>query len=237
MSPTTPPPVDPAGTDAIAAALVSFQAAMPVVPKAKTAHVTHKGGGSHSYSYADLADIVEAATPILTAHGLAFTCQPREGAGRGYELAATLLHTSGQTITGALPLHGNTPQELGSSITYARRYLLGCLTGIVTDTDDDAQASKGATRTRSWSGPSTRALIEQIEADAASIGVDAERATAKLRRDTGTDVESMFALDPWVVQPFADQARAFTEKTKADAAAPVTGDDAAEASARADLNL
>lgn len=127
-------------------ALVGFQKDMPVVGKGNTATVPMKAGGKYSYRYADLADIIRAATPHLTAHGLAFITTPTMTEKGGLVLTGVLLHTSGERIEGALPLHGSTPQELGSSITYMRRYLLGCLTGIVTDEDDDAQAANHAPR-------------------------------------------------------------------------------------------
>lgn len=130
---------------ALAAALAKVQAALPVVHKGKTANV-----GQYKYDYADLADVTAAIMPLLAKNGLAFTCHPRiDEHGRGYELAATLMHESGETITGALPIAG-TAQQLGSAITYARRYLLGSMTGVVTDSDDDArmatQAQKEAAR-------------------------------------------------------------------------------------------
>ena len=43
-------------------------------------------------------------------------------------------------------MSGHTPQEVGSAITYARRYLFGCLTGIVTDEDDDGAQAQSAAR-------------------------------------------------------------------------------------------
>lgn len=127
-------------SESLAAALAAFQAEAPTVAKTKTAQVTPKNGGSYSYSYADLADVCEAAYPLLAKHGLAFSCAPdlREG----WVIVGKLIHTSGDSIEGCLPLYGDTPQALGSSITYMRRYLLGSLTGIVTDTDDDAQAAQ-----------------------------------------------------------------------------------------------
>lgn len=121
-------------------ALAAFQAEMPTVPKTKTAKVKMKSGGEFSYSYADLADVTDAAMPLLAKHGLAFTSLPRQ-TDRGYELCGELMHTSGETKEGALPLSGQTPQEMGSSITYMRRYLLGCMTGIVTDDDDDGRVA------------------------------------------------------------------------------------------------
>lgn len=124
----------------LGAALAAVQADMPSVHKGKTANV-----GQYRYTYADLADVSAAILPLLAEHGLAFTCHPRRVDGtNSYELAATLLHSStDQTVEGALPISGNQPQQIGSAITYGRRYLLGCLTGIVTDDDDD-----GATATR-----------------------------------------------------------------------------------------
>jgi hypothetical protein len=126
----------------LAAALVAFQAEMPTVKKSQTAKVPTKAGGSYSYTYAGLADVMREAMPILTRHGLAFTALPRL-AERGYELRGTLLHSSGESIEGSLPIAGNTPQEMGSSLTYMRRYLFGCMTGLVTDDDDDGQLAQG----------------------------------------------------------------------------------------------
>lgn len=120
-------------------ALAAFQGKMPTVLKTKTANVPTKTGGSYRYSYADLAALTEAVMPVLSNHGLAFIALPRMG-DHGYELVGRLIHESGGTIESeGLPLYGKTPQEIGSSLTYMRRYLLGCMTGVVTDDDTDAQ--------------------------------------------------------------------------------------------------
>ena len=129
----------------LAEALAQVQAALPVVHKGNRATVPTKSGGSYSYTYADLSDVTAAALPLLSQHGLAFTCSPRSGE-RGWELSGMLSHSSGEWIAGALPLNGSTPQELGSSITYMRRYLLGALTGLVTDDDDDGNTAQRAAR-------------------------------------------------------------------------------------------
>lgn len=127
----------------LATALAAFQAEMPTVPKSNRAEVPTKSGGKYTYTYADLADVTEAAMPILAKHGLSFMSCPRS-TDRGYELVGTLLHSSGEEKEGALPIAGNTPQEMGSSLTYMRRYLLGCMTGIVTDDDDDGRLAQNA---------------------------------------------------------------------------------------------
>lgn len=132
-------------TGELATALAVFQQEMPTVPKSHTAKVPMKAGGSYSYKYADLADVTEAAMPLLAKNGLSFSSCPR-AAERGYELVGVLLHSSGEKLEGSLPIGGNSPQEIGSSLTYMRRYLLGCLTGLVTDNDDDGQLAQTATR-------------------------------------------------------------------------------------------
>ena len=128
--------------DKIAAALIAVQLEMPTVAKGRTAQVK-SDKGSYSYTYAGLADVAEAVYPILAKHGLAFTALPANG-----QLVGMLLHSSGQTLTGSLPITGGTPQALGSSITYGRRYLLGCMTGLVTDDDDDGQIAAATPKPR-----------------------------------------------------------------------------------------
>ena len=90
--------------------------------------------------YADLAAIFDAARKPLSANGLAIT----QTIGNGV-LHTRLLHTSGQWIASEhpLPMSGR-PQEIGSALTYARRYSLSALIGIAADEDDDATAAEKA---------------------------------------------------------------------------------------------
>lgn len=125
-------------TGELAKALTAFQAEMPTVAKSKKATVK-SDKGSYSYTYAGLAEVTHAALPILSKHGLAFVCIP-EIHERGPVLTGVLLHTSGETLRGSLPIAtSGTPQQTGSAITYARRYLFGAMTGLVTEDDDDGQ--------------------------------------------------------------------------------------------------
>ncbi|WP_163168078.1 ERF family protein [Arthrobacter sp. Alg241-R88] len=125
---------DPEKHPNLQAALSAFQAEMPTVAKTKRANV-----GQYSYSYADLADVTEAAAPILSKHGLAFAGSSRHVEGGRYEVVGILSHESGNEREGALPISGGTPQQIGSAITYMRRYLFGVMTGLVTDGDDDGE--------------------------------------------------------------------------------------------------
>src|SRR5690606_20561833 len=89
---------------------------------------------------------------------LSFSACPRRS-DHGYELVGFLLHASGEFLEGALPIHGHQPQEIGSALTYARRYLLGCMTGLVTDDDDDAAAANQAPRTQPRMTAATRTRL------------------------------------------------------------------------------
>ena len=141
MTETTTEPARPT-LGALAKALAAFQAEMPTVTKNHTATVK-SDKGSYSYTYAGLADVSEAAMPLLAKHGLSFSTLPT-----GQTLVGMLLHESGESLTASLPINGTTPQQIGSSLTYMRRYLLGCMTGVVTDDDDDGQQAQQAATKR-----------------------------------------------------------------------------------------
>jgi hypothetical protein len=108
--------------------------------------------------YADLAEVVAACRAQLSKHGLAVIQQVlRDEA--GVFLRSTLAHGSGQWIASeyavrpmrvvkdregrATEVEANDPQSVGSAITYARRYSLAALVGVVTDDDDDGNAASG----------------------------------------------------------------------------------------------
>jgi len=135
-------------TNEIASALAGFQAEVPVIPKTETAKIETSRGGGYGYRYAGLGTIMPIVAPLLSKHGLAFTTMPSRTEDGVPMLVGVLLHSSGQSLQGELPISGRTPQEIGSSLTYGRRYLLCCLTGIVTDDDDDGRLAEQAARVR-----------------------------------------------------------------------------------------
>lgn len=157
----------------LATALAAVQAEMPRVGKDATANA-----GTYSYKYADLADITNTILPLLGKHGLSFMCKPTELDGR-MVLAYSLLHNSGEREDGIYPLRlGNnyTPQQLGSAITYGRRYCLQAMTGIAADEDDDgAAASKPqeAAPARPAAKPARRQASAQWSAYDAQKAADA----------------------------------------------------------------
>ena len=93
--------------------------------------------------YADLAAVLDAIRAPLSANGLS-TVQTMQITDRCILLQTTLLHASGQFISTEYPIAmGLKPQEMGSAITYGRRYSLAALVGIAQD-DDDANAAANA---------------------------------------------------------------------------------------------
>jgi hypothetical protein len=123
-------------------ALASVQENLPAITKGETAEVKNKDTGKlqYTYQYADLADVSEAILPLLGKNGLAFTAWPTLDDGR-FVLAYALIHESGEERTGVYPLPSSgTPQQVGSAITYARRYCLCAVTGVAPGGEDNDAA-------------------------------------------------------------------------------------------------
>lgn len=92
--------------------------------------------------YADLAAIFDAVRKPLAQQGVVVsqTTELREG---GLVLVTMMAHSSGQWIRSEYPLPATgRPQEIGSAMTYARRYCLSAITGIAADEDDDAEGAE-----------------------------------------------------------------------------------------------
>ena len=126
----------------LAAAFVAAQAEMPDITKGRNAKIDMKGGGSFSYTYADLGDVLSAVRPILAKHGLAIT-QDVATHDRMIDVYTTIVHTSGESHRdGPLGFDaGGDPRTAGSAVTYARRYAILATLGLATEDDDGARAS------------------------------------------------------------------------------------------------
>lgn len=93
--------------------------------------------------YADLAEVWATWQVIGPKHGFALI-QTTGIAEHGPYLLTTLLHESGDKMEGTYPLKPSKedPQGYGSALTYARRYTLAAMVGIVQDDDDGNAASQ-----------------------------------------------------------------------------------------------
>ena len=95
--------------------------------------------------FASLASVRNAVVPVLAKHAICMTQDLRTEAG-GIACTTILTHESGQSMTfGPLVMPATKPdaQGYGSAATYARRYALMAVCGVVGDDDDDANAATG----------------------------------------------------------------------------------------------
>lgn len=91
--------------------------------------------------YADLASIREACRLPLSKNGLSILQIIEVDEKNGMVLKTRLAHVSGSFIESEFLLKSekNTIQGFGSALTYAKRYSLASLLGIVADEDDDGE--------------------------------------------------------------------------------------------------
>jgi ERF superfamily len=139
-------------------ALAAFQAEAPRIVKDEVGIIPGKDGKQgYKYRYADLATVAAVTLPLLGKHGLSFFTKPVI-VGTQFGLACKLKHASGEEEEGFYPLPSSaTPQQVGSAITYARRYSLLMMTGLAPADDDDDAA---ATTTQRFAPQSAAAAFE-----------------------------------------------------------------------------
>jgi len=116
-------------------AIAAFQATNPVARM--------DGTNPHFRSkYITLEGVVEVARKA-TEHGLSVVQLVN-----GDELVTMLCHVSGEYLTASTKIVADKANAhgYGSGITYARRYALAAILGIVADVDDDGNAAAESTR-------------------------------------------------------------------------------------------
>lgn len=100
--------------------------------------------------YADLASVTEAVKEPLTAEG--FSWPQTIAMEDGLVIVTQWLRRKGVAIQSVLPMpigDKATPQQIGSAITYARRYALSAMVGVAPDDDDgNAASSNGGGQVR-----------------------------------------------------------------------------------------
>jgi ERF superfamily len=142
-------PTYPAERKALHKALAQAQGEFPTIPKDQTADA-----GSYTYAYADLAAIIHLVRPVLAKHGLALI-QRLENPNGQPAIRTELLHADGASLAASFPI-GDIPQnvqQLGSKITYLRRYTIVAMLGIAAGEDDDGrQAAAPAKDTTATAG-------------------------------------------------------------------------------------
>lgn len=128
--------------DKLAAALSKAQSELEAAPKdAKNPHFKSR--------YATLAACMSAALPVLTKNGLAVVQSPTTNLADGsVAVMTTIMHSSGQWFSAELSCKPKSllPQDVGSAVTYLRRYCLSSVVGIISEEDDDGNQAQGLSR-------------------------------------------------------------------------------------------
>jgi len=135
--------------ETLAHALSAFQGDVTTFSKTKTATVETRNGGTYTYTYADLGGILPVVNPLLAKHGLSWSARLGTDSAGDYVLRYILRHVSGESDGDTMPLavgQGARPQELGSAITYLRRYIMTAQLGLATEEDTDARETESAPR-------------------------------------------------------------------------------------------
>ena len=113
-------------------------------------------------NYADLGSVWEACSAALQDNGLA-VAQGVDFDGATTFLWTRLIHSSGEWMQGRQPLLlvKQDPQAQGSAMTYARRYSLAAMVGVM-QTDDDAESAMPA-KVQASNGKAEIAKIKACE--------------------------------------------------------------------------
>lgn len=146
-------------------ALARLQARLPQITKSGT--ITDRDGAIRN-RFAKIEDIDVVIRPLCADEGFsfAFDSQPKPP---GIEYSCTMAHRDGHSETKTLNLPidtgagRNAVQSIGSTTSYARRYLLGMHLNLVTrDEDDDGNAHGAA--------PITAEQAAHLRAELARVG-------------------------------------------------------------------
>lgn len=104
--------------------------------------------GSRTYRYLNLATILKTIKPVFEKHGLAFSQRVTfDNTGEARPVIGTvetiIFDNEEQMVACSYPFFvTGDPQQVGSAITYARRYSLYAVLGIFPDKDDDGAYAK-----------------------------------------------------------------------------------------------
>ena len=161
--------------------------------------------------YADLPTCMEVLREPLAEHGLSIihTLGHRNGDAENkygsVEVYTTLAHTSGEWVRGCcvVPLKKAGPQEIGSCITYARRYSLA-IVGLV-QVDDDAEHSEQLFRDAEKAKPKPPAgLVPAKPAGTQKLTLSSQIVVETQRQlgqcTDGTELSDIFTAAPYEVK-------------------------------------
>lgn len=128
-----------------------------------------KSKEGYGYKYADLAQILDIARPVLSQHGLAVIQLPHNADG-GIAVTTRLMHESGEWIEDTIVMEVEVgklsrAQAAGTVITYERRYALSAVLGIAQEDPDASEKGERVAMPRETiNREQATALIDALKA-------------------------------------------------------------------------
>lgn len=132
--------------------------------------------------FASLPAVRNAVIPVFNKHRIALTQAIHRGQEGGVACTTYLIHESGEWMAYPpieMPVPKQDPQGVASASTYARRYALQAVAGVVGDEDDDGESAVGRqepTATSGWGVYETGAAQKLADklTDVSNNGTDDE---------------------------------------------------------------
>ena len=145
-------------SEAFAEAFLSAQKEMENPPKDHTAKIPTKSGGSFSYSYAGLENVVACAKTALLKYDISVAQPPVTTEAGLVGIKTELIHKGGEVWDrGTLVIKvSEDPQKVGSALTYLRRYGLTSAVGMVAEDDDDGQNAQRKAKKKTTKEPAAK---------------------------------------------------------------------------------
>lgn len=150
-----------------ARALAQVQASVPRVRKNGRVEL----GGGKGYDFAKWEDMDRVLRPVLEREGFSLSFDMAERQGGGAVVTATVEHVGGHKRTASIPLPldsgagRNNLQAMGSTLSYAKRYLAEMLFNIVREGQDDDGVTGGVEYIDAEQVKKISALLLDTQAD------------------------------------------------------------------------
>lgn len=183
----------PVKTDSFTEAFLKLQASIrPAIKDASNPAFRSK--------YADFSAVMEAVRGPMHENGFVLV-QRTDFDSSDMWLETIIMHVGGEKIAARYPLRPikQDPQGFGSALTYAKRYSLSALLGVVADEDDDGNAASGVNGHSKPATPPGKVNADQV----GHMRTQIER--------TGTDIEAFcrhFKIEALPDMPIAKYATA-----------------------------
>lgn len=165
--------------------------------------------------FMELKAVVAEVTPMLNEEELLWEARPsiEAEAPRRPTLKYSLTHVPSKEARAdemLLALQKGTPQDLGSAITYARRYALVAVLNLVVDKDDD-----GHSATKAASLPEQKPDSEATQALTAEEQTDLRQVAADLATELKEFPEAWAATEQWAKEREIDLGSPPAERLRA----------------------